>query len=376
MKRTNKIIKNMILSTLIVIVVSATGGYIYLRQEKFGALPKGKRLEQIKNSPNYRNGKFHNKVKLPMIAEGYSFFDVLWTSLTKKFPRTEPSEILPSIRTNLKKLPIDKNYLVWFGHSSFLMQIDGIKILVDPVFSGNASPIPGSVKAYKGADIYTVDDIPEIDYLLISHDHYDHLDYETIKKLNSKIKYVVCGLGVGANFEYWGYSADKILDKDWGDEIKINNNLSIFVESTQHNCARGLARDKALWVSYIIKTPTMQLFYSGDGGYDNRFNEIYKKYGVMDWAIMEFGQYNPAWESVHELPYQVIKATEELHAKQMVPVHHSKFTLARHPWDEPLKLATELSQNKEYKLATPMIGEVLWLNDTTQQFKQWWDGIG
>jgi L-ascorbate metabolism protein UlaG (beta-lactamase superfamily) len=91
---------------------------------------------------------------------------------------------------------------------------------------------------------------------------------------------------------------------------------------------------------------------------------------------MEFGQYNPTWESVHELPYQVIKATEELHAKQMVPVHHSKFTLARHPWDEPLKLATELSQNKEYKLATPMIGEVLWLNDTTQQFKQWWDGIG
>lgn len=363
------------IALVIIILIVAVAGYFFLRQEQFGALPSDERLELVEKSTNYKDGRFRNKNELPTISKGYSMAGVMWTSLTQKFPRTEPVDSLPSIKTDLKNLPKDKNWLVWFGHSSFLMQIEGVKILVDPVFSGNASPISGSVKAYKGSDIYSVEDMPEIDYLLISHDHYDHLDYETIKKLNPKVKKVVCGLGIGAHFERWGYSNNKILDKDWGDEVKVNNNLAIFIERTHHNCARGLTRDKALWVSYVFKTPTMQIFYSGDGGYDDRFTEIYKKHGAMDWAIMEFGQYNEAWESVHELPKQVITATQELHAKNMMPVHHSKFTLARHPWDEPLNLATEYSQGKPYKLATPMIGEVLWLNNTTQEFKQWWKTI-
>lgn len=375
MKLALKILKRIFFGILILVAVAFLFVFFYLKQEQFGALPSGKRLELVEKSPNFKNGSFHNKYELPTITKGYSMMGVLWTTLTKEFPRTEPASILPSVKTDLKKLPKDKNWLVWFGHSSFLMQIDGIRILVDPVFSGNASPIPGSVKSYKGTDVYAVEDMPEIDYLLISHDHYDHLDFETIKKLNSKVKKVICGLGVGAHFERWGFSNDKIFDKDWGDEVKVNNRLSIFTERTHHNCARGITRDKALWVSFIIKSPNMQIFYSGDGGYDDRFKEIYKKYGAMDWAFMEFGQYNPAWESVHELPHQVIKATAELHAKNMMPVHHSKFTLARHPWDEPLKLATEYSKGKSHRLATPMIGETLWLNDSTQQFKQWWIGI-
>lgn len=375
MKHLIKFIKKVLVVLLITLSIVVIAGYFYLSQEQFGALPSGDRLKIIEKSPNYKEGKFRNKNELPTISKGYTMIGVLWTSLFKKFPRTEPSESLPSIKTDLKNLPNNKNWLVWFGHSSFLMQIDGVKILVDPVFSGNASPISGSVKSYKGTDIYSVEDMPEVDYLLISHDHYDHLDFETIKKINAKVKNVICGLGIGAHFERWGFSPNKILEKDWGDEVKINTNFSIHIERTHHNCARGLTRDKALWVSYVFKTSTLQLFYSGDGGYDNRFEEIYKKYGAMDWAIMEFGQYNEAWESVHELPKQVIKATEELHTKNMMPVHHSKFTLAHHPWDEPLKLATEYSQGKSYKLATPMIGEILWMNDASQQFKPWWVGI-
>ena len=375
MKKIFKILKKILVALLILIILITVIGFFYMNQPKFGKLPEGERLALVEKSPHYKDGKFHNKIEKPTITEGYSFFGEIWKTLTEKYSRTEPTDVIPSMKTDLKKLPLDQDWMVWFGHSSFLMQIGGKKILVDPVFSGNASPIPGSVKSYKGTDIYSVNDMPEIDYLLISHDHYDHLDYETIKALNSKVKKVICGLGVGEHFEYWGFPKDKILDKDWGDEVKAAPDFSIFTESTHHDCGRGFSSSKALWLSFVIKTPKMQIYYSGDGGYDNRFQEIYKKYGAMDWSIMEFGQYNPAWESVHDLPEQVIKATEELHTKNFLPVHHSKFTLAKHPWDEPLKKAAEFSKGKNYRLATPVIGEIVWLNNPSQQFKQWWVGL-
>ena len=375
MKKIFKILKKILVALLILIILITVIGFFYMNQPKFGKLPEGERLALVEKSPHYKDGKFHNKIEKPTITEGYSFFGEIWKTLTEKYSRTEPTDVIPSMKTDLKKLPLDQDWMVWFGHSSFLMQIGGKKILVDPVFSGNASPIPGSVKSYKGTDIYSVNDMPEIDYLLISHDHYDHLDYETIKALNSKVKKVICGLGLGEHFEYWGFPKDKILDKDWGDEVKAAPDFSIFTESTHHDCGRGFSSSKALWLSFVIKTPKIQIYYSGDGGYDNRFQEIYKKYGAMDWSIMEFGQYNPAWESVHDLPEQVIKATEELHTKNFLPVHHSKFTLAKHPWDEPLKKATEFSKGKNYRLATPVIGEIVWLNNPSQQFKQWWVGL-
>lgn len=375
MKKSKTVFKKLAIAFLVVAAICSIIVYFYMKQERFGKLPSGERLALIEKSPNYRDGKFHNIHEKPTMAEGYSMVSEAWKAITKKYPRTEPTDIIPSVKTDLKNLPNDQDYLVWFGHSSFLMQVDGIKFLVDPVFSGNASPIAGSVKAYKGTDVYSVEDMPEIDYLLISHDHYDHLDYETIKALNQKVKKVVCGLGVGEHFEFWGYPKEKIIEKDWGEETKLNDSISLFTERTHHNCGRGLVRDKALWVSFVLKTPNKQIFYTGDGGYDDRFKEIYKKYGAMDWAIMEFGQYNEAWESVHELPHQVIQATEELHAKNLMTVHHSKFTLAKHTWDEPLKKATELSQGKNYRLVTPMIGETLWLDNHTQVFKKWWVGL-
>lgn len=375
MKRFFKILKNIAVALFSIIILLMIVGFFYMRQDKFGALPDGERLAKIEKSPNYKDGKFRNKIEKPTITEGYSIVGELWSTLTTKYPRTEPTDVIPSIKTDLKNLPIDKNLIVWFGHSSFLLQIDGKKILVDPVFSGNASPIPGSVTAYKGTDIYSVEDLPEIDYLLISHDHYDHLDYETIKALNPKVKKVICGLGVGAHFEKWGYTSDKLLEKDWGDSVDVSKDFTIHTESTHHDCGRGFKSGKALWLSFLIKTPTQKIYYSGDGGYDNRFAEINKKYSGIDWAIMECGQYNPAWEAVHELPNQVVKATEELQAKNMLPVHHSKFTLAKHPWDEPLVKMTELSKGKNYELATPMIGEIVYLNDNNQVFKQWWKSV-
>lgn len=346
-----------------------------MRQPQFGKAPSGERLIRVEKSIHYKNGKFHNIMETPTLSDGYSILGELYKTVFKKYPRREPSGILPSIKTNLKTIPIDSNVMIWFGHSSVFIQLDGIRILVDPTFSGKASPLPASIKAYKGSNTYSVNDMPKIDYLLISHDHYDHLDYETALALKYKVKYVVCGLGVGAHFEHWGYKPSQILEKDWNEELKISKDFSIFTETSHHESGRGFTRGNTLWMSYLIQSKSMKIYISGDGGYDNRFNDIGERYGHIDWAIMECGQYDKAWQSVHNLPEEVVQATLKLKAINLVPVHHSKFTLAKHPWDEPLEKMTELSINQPYRLVTPMMGEIVNLNSNIQLFKQWWKDI-
>ncbi|RQO74382.1 MBL fold metallo-hydrolase [Pedobacter sp. KBW06] len=375
MKRSKKILKRIMIFFLSLILILVVATYFYMKQPQFGALPEGKRLELIQQSKHFKDGKFHNLVEKPTISEGYSFIGEIWNSLAKTYPNTEPTGTLPSVKTDLKSLPADSNVLVWFGHSSFFLQVDGIKILVDPIFSGKASPTPWGVKAYKGSDIYTVGDMPEIDYMLLSHDHYDHLDYETVKALQPKVKFVICGLGAGAHYERWGYTGNQILEKDWGDVVSVKPGFNIIAENTHHGGGRGFSADKALWLSFYIQSPAMNIYYSGDGGYSDRFKTIAAKYPSIDWAIMECGQYNKAWQSVHELPEQVVQAMLELKAKKLLPVHHSKFTLARHSWKEPLEQMTKLAAGKPYKLATPMIGEKVLLNDSLQVFKQWWEEV-
>ncbi|HLA57315.1 MAG TPA: MBL fold metallo-hydrolase [Puia sp.] len=217
--------------------------------------------------------------------------------------------------------------------------------------------------------------MPPIDYLLISHDHYDHLDYETVVALKDKVAHVVCGLGVGAALEYWGYLPSQIIEKDWYEKVSIDSSFAIYTESTHHESGRGFAGNKTLWMSYLIQSPEIKIYISGDGGYDARFVEIAKKFGPVDLAIMETGQYDSAWHSVHNLPEEVVQATLDLKAKRLLPVHHSKFTLSKHAWDEPLVQITKLSQSQPYLLATPMIGETVHLNDGNQVFRQWWKSI-
>lgn len=375
MKTFLKIVKRTLIGILSLALIMIFITWFYMRKPQFGALPEGERLELIKKSPHYKDGKFRNLEEKPTITKGYSMLGEIWTSITKEFPHTEPLDVLPSVKTDLRSIPANENIIVWFGHSSFFLQLNGVKILVDPIFSGKASPLPWGVKAYKGSDIYTAADMPEIDYMLLSHDHYDHLDYETVTALQRKVKYVVCGLGAGAHYERWGYTKQQIIEKDWGEKVQVKPDLAIFAESTHHDGGRGFKSSQALWLSFFIQSPGMNVYYSGDGGYSNRFKQIAAKYPAIDWAIMECGQYNKAWQSVHELPEEVALAATELKAKNMLPVHHSKFTLARHPWNEPLERISALSQGKAYRLATPVIGEKVRLSDNTQQFKQWWKNV-
>lgn len=362
---------------LILLVLIALVLYRFLNHPKFGKAPSGERLIQIQNSPQYKNGKFENQSFTPDLAEGASMAGVLFEFFFKKVERKTPKDLIPSIKTNLLELSLDQDILVWFGHSSYFIQLEGKRFLIDPVFSGNASPIPGTTKSFKGSDIYTVDDLPEIDYLLITHDHYDHLDYDTILKLKPKTKKIITALGVGSHLEFWGFSSDKIIEKDWYSTIKLDENLTLHTAPSRHFSGRSFKRCNTLWTSFILETKDFKMYLGGDSGYDSHFAEIGEKYGPFDIALLDNGQYNEKWKYIHNMPEDVIKAMKDLKAKRVFPVHSSKFSLSLHSWDEPLKKVTELNSLSEnpITLITPMIGETVDLKDDKKQFKQWWKEV-
>jgi len=364
------------MTTIIICLLAAIilFGIYFLNLPLFGKAPSGERLERIKKSPNYKNGKFHNIHFTPTLTEGYSMTGILYQQLFEKFPNRIPENEIPSVKTNLKNLKTTENVLIWFGHSSYFIQLNGKKFLIDPVFSGNASPIPGSVKAFNGSNEYQAEDFPEIDYLLITHDHYDHLDYPTILKLKAKINNIICGLGVGAHFEHWGFDSNKIIEKDWNETEILTDDIKIHTTSARHFSGRGFIRNNTLWLSFVLETPTHKLFLGGDSGYDTHFSEIGRKHGPFDLAILENGQYNLAWEAIHLLPKQFVKAADELHTKKVIPVHSSKFVLAQHAWNEPLNEISDYYKNGafNYTLTTPRIGETINLDDDRQTFSEWW----
>jgi L-ascorbate metabolism protein UlaG (beta-lactamase superfamily) len=348
---------------------------ITLNQTKFGKSPSGERLERIKKSPNYKNGSFQNQSITTVMTEGVSYFTVMKEAFFGDKKRVSPVDPIPSTKTDLLHLDRDKDILVWFGHSSYFMQLEGKRILVDPVLSGYASPFSFSVKAFKGANTYLADDIPEIDYLFISHDHWDHLDYETIMKLKPKIKKVVCGLGVGEDFEYWGFDKNSIVEMDWNESVTLDSGFVANAVPARHFSGRGFKRGQTLWAAFVFQTPTRKIFIGGDGGYDNHFAEIGKKFGPIDLAILENGQYNKNWKYIHLLPADLLKAFADLNARRLLAVHSSKFALANHAWDEPLTKLAVSSKQLHIPLITPMIGEQVNLNDSNQVFSEWWKGI-
>ncbi|WP_289057642.1 MBL fold metallo-hydrolase [uncultured Flavobacterium sp.] len=362
---------------LILLFLIAFAIYIFLQHPKFGKAPSGERLVQIQNSPQYKNGKFENQSLTPDLAEGKTMAGVLFEFFFKKVDRKIPTDLIPSVKTNLKELPLNQDALVWFGHSSYFIQLEGKRFLIDPVFSGNASPIPGTTKSFKGTDIYTVDDLPEIDYLLITHDHYDHLDYDTFLKLKPKTKKVVTALGVGSHLEFWGFPSENIIEKDWYSKIELDENLTIHTTPSRHFSGRGFKRCNTLWTSFVLESKDFKMYLGGDSGYDKHFAEIGEKYGPFDIALIDNGQYNESWKYIHNLPQDVIKAMKDLKTKRVFPVHSSKFSLSLHAWDEPLKKVTELNSLSEnpIPLITPMIGEIVELKNDKQEFKQWWKGV-
>lgn len=364
-----KIKKTMIILFITLIVLSL-GGYLFMQQPQFGRNPSGKSLERIQKSPHYQNGAFKNQHFTPDLAEGVTYWDIL-KAYIPKVENKEPSQPLPSIKTDLKNIQSDEPVVVWFGHSSYFMRIEGKNVLVDPVFSGHASPVSFFGANYAGSNVYSFDDFPELDLLIISHDHYDHLDYETVKNLRPKVKKVITSLGVGSHLVHWGYDEAQITELDWWEKTTVDSTLNITAAPARHFSGRGFKRGQTFWSSFILKTPHHNIYVGGDSGYDTHFKEIGEKYGPFDLAILECGQYNEFWKYIHFMPEETAQAAVELKAKLLLPVHWSKFTLGLHPWTEPIERVLKKSKELNLAITTPMIGEKLEIGNTIP-VKEWW----
>ncbi len=360
------------LITVIVIFVMIVG---FMQHPKFGKLPSGERLARIETAENYVGGTFKNLSHTPDLPKGVTIWEVMKKFLFEKKPDQKPAGRIPSVKNDLLNTEKDRDLLVWFGHSSYFMQIDGKNILVDPVLSGSASPLPFGTKAFEGTNIYSADDMPEIDMLFITHDHYDHLDYTTVKALKPKVKTVICGLGVGAHFEHWGYDPEKIIEKNWNEKAGLTDGFTVHFTHARHFSGRSIFRNRSLWVSFVLQTPSKQIYIGGDSGYDSHFKTIGDTFGAFDLAILENGQYDKHWPFIHLLPDEILQAAKDLNAKRILPVHSSKFVLGNHSWYEPLELITRNNEKEELPIITPMIGELVDLNDTLQTFSAWWRAV-
>lgn len=355
----------------IVLIWSAFAIFLFFRMPTFGKKPSGKRLERIKRSPNYKNGAFQNLSFTPQLAEDASMPKILFEFLFSKKENLRPLLPFNFSKTDLKNLDPLENIYVWMGHSSYFIQIEGKRLLIDPVFSGNASPVKFTTKSFPGSDIYSTEDIPELDYLIITHDHWDHLDYETILKLNPKVKNVITGLGTGAHLEHWNYDPEKITELDWYESSDLGSGFKITAEPSRHYSGRTFVRSKSLWASFVFETPNRKIYIGGDSGYGTHFQSVGEKYDGFDLAILENGQYNKDWRYIHLLPEEFLIAAKDLKAKTIIPVHNSKFVLATHSWQEPLEKITKFNEAENLRLITPKIGEkIYWEDDSISE--KWW----
>ncbi len=325
---------------------------------QLGRTPRGERLERCKQSPQWHDGQFRNETPMPVMTNNEGFLKSLRKHLLTKYPDTRPDSTLHVVKTDLRALPPQQDLVVWFGHSSCYVQLGGRKILVDPVFH-TASPVNFTTKPFDGTDVYKPEDMPDIDLLIITHNHYDHLDYETVRQLRSRIKQIVCPLGVGEALVAWGCKSQQVIEMDWWEEAHPLDGMTVACTPSRHFSGRQLHdRNKTLWASFVVLQGERRLYFSGDGGYDSHFRRIGEKYGPFDVAFMENGQYNEQWATIHTMPREMRQACTEINAKQIFSIHHGKFSLSQHPWTEPYDNVDTLQQ-QGIAILPNKIGEVV-----------------
>ena len=335
-----------------------------------GKAPSGKHLEKLKQSPNYKKNAFQNLSDTPIKPDDISYWKMT-REFFKKHPDRLPPAPIPSVKTDLTKLNSTKPLIIWFGHSSYFIRIENKNFLIDPVFSGNASPFSFMIKAFAGSDIYEPDDMPVVDYLIITHDHYDHLDFKTVRELRNKVNRIYCSLGVGSHFRHWGFDINIINEMDWWESKQLDETISLIAAPARHFSGRGIKRGQTLWSSFILKGKEHNLYLGGDSGYDSHFLEIGDKFGPFDIAILEAGQYNTMWPFIHMMPEETVQATVDLKAKALLPVHWGKFTLAMHSWTDPVTRVLEKARELNVKVLTPKIGQPLIIDDKFHP-ENWW----
>jgi len=341
----------------------------------FGEKANADQIKQYQKSKNFKDGIFQNGTKTIM-EMGF------WTGL-KMIPEylnktgREPKFDIPVRK--LDSLEIQKRIgqearLTWFGHSTFLLEIDGLKVLIDPMFGESPSPVAafGSKRYSKELPI-EIEKLPEIDLVIFSHDHYDHLDYGSVLKLKDKVKQFYVPLGLGNHLIKWGINSEIIKEMDWWEETSFKG-LNLTCAPARHFSGRGFGdRFSTLWASWAIKGQADNIFFSGDSGFGPHFKEIGERLGPFNFAMMECGQYNERWENIHMTPEETIKASLDVQAKQMMPIHWGAFTLALHPWTESVIRAVAEAEKQNVTMVLPEIGQTFSLSNEPLPHTKWWE---
>ncbi|MEP1034839.1 MBL fold metallo-hydrolase [Ekhidna sp.] len=366
----------LLVSIILLIIVSVI--VFFKAAPQIGGKASGERLARMEKAQNYVGGKFQNTVETKMEM---SFKDVrrtlahyLFADKTFKNPQ-EPIRVQPFNAQAFEQVPDDSIAFTWFGHSTILMKINGVTILADPVIEGQRA----SMFSFMGPERFdysrhiSVNDLPNIDAVILSHDHYDHLDYPTIKALNDKVSRFFLPLGVGAHFEEWGVSADNITELNWWDEIELEG-LKLAFTPTRHFSGRGFGdRFKTLWGSWVIIGENKRLYFSGDSGYFEGFKEIGEKYGPFDLTFMECGAYNEGWSEIHMFPEETAQAHLDVKGKLLMPIHWGKFDLSLHSWKESVERLSQRAAEENVRLFTPEVGQMIFLSDSNNLDKWWKD---
>nr|WP_082360789.1 MBL fold metallo-hydrolase [Bacillus sp. FJAT-28004] len=359
------------ISLIAVLVVIA---YLVLQYyPAFGAGPSKARQQQLSRSKQYASKKFINliptamdtttKEKLKLLVQ---FMKGNKMARPSKAVRIEP---LSNVYDGEKQQP----KLTWFGHSAALLQLDGKTLLLDPMFGKAPSPFPFiGGKRYSDKLPFEMEQLPMIDAVLISHDHYDHLDYGSIVKLKDKVKRFIVPLGVAPHLVKWGVDPSRVEEHDWWDEFTYEG-LQLACTPARHFSGRSLTdRDATLWCSWVIHGRETRVFFSGDSGYGPHFKEIGDKYGPFDLTLMECGQYDERWAAIHMMPEETVQAHLDVRGKIMIPIHWGAFTLALHDWTDPVERAVKAAKERNARISTPKIGETVFLQADAYPSSAWW----
>ena len=341
---------------------------------QFGANPNKSQKLFYSNFQNFESGEFKNNEPTALFTDEMSFWDFFKTELNR-----EPvKEIIPLEMDIESFVSSDKSdfKLVWLGHSAFIMNISGKVILLDPMLGSHAAPLPlPSLKRYSSQLAFDINELDKIDFVVLSHDHYDHLDYPTIKKIKDKVVQFIVPYGIGNHLTSWGVNKESITELNWEESYKYDN-IEFICLPARHFSGRGpLNRNSTLWSSWAIKNKKGKVYFSGDSGYGSHFKKIGQEHGPFDFSLIDCGQYNKAWKYSHMFPEQAIKAAVDLNTKYLIPIHWGAFTLASHSWIEPPEIVFKESKNYNQEFIIPEIGQVLMLNKENKTASKWWRGF-
>ncbi len=371
-------LRKIALHSFLLLLLFCAGIIVFMNVDPaFGGDPTTEQKEAYQQFSNYVDGHFVNELPTSVFGDPSDTLPANDFSVSELVDRDPASPIHVST-IDWNQVNSKNDSLTWLGHSAYLLSIDNKKLLLDSMLSPVASPVSFvGINRYEYSEdimLNIIDEMPPIDAVFISHDHYDHLDYQSIVKLNSKVSHFFVPLGCSAHLIRWGIPEEMITELNWWEETEYQG-LTVALTPSRHGSGRDPFNiDTTLWGGWVILGSKTRAYTSGDGGYGPHFKEIGDQYGPFDITLIEGAQYDQRWAEVHMVPEQAVQANLDVDGETMMLMHWGAFTLANHAWDEPIERALEEANEREVNIIAPMIGETVMLDSELQTSStSWWD---